>query len=184
MILSVRAAPKWLLILLKIRLTVSRLSLLKKIRVKLINVKVIKTNITFIKNELVFLKGEIFNHSLCTTNPNPFKPPQIINNHELPCQKPPKSIVTNKLILVLTLCFTLGKKYDNKTNVIARHNNTNNNHIFPVSRTKITDKKTIQIYDPTVPFLLPPKGMYKYSFSHDDKEMCQRFQNSLTSCDL
>ena len=112
-------------------------------------------------------------------NPKPFKPPQIKNSQLLPCHKPPSNMVTIKLIFVLMFCFTEGKAKARNTSNKKNPARKNNNHNFPLNNTMNKEMITMHTYEPIVPERFPPRGMYKYSCNQLDKEICQRFQNSL-----
>ena len=89
----------------------------------------------------------------------PFKPPQIMKFHEAPCHKPPKSIVSMRLISVVMVLRDSGLKRAISTMIKVTTPTPKPTHQLPERNTAIAAIMTMMQYEPKVPLRLPPSGM-------------------------
>ena len=86
----------------------------------------------------------------------PFKPPQIMKFHEAPCHKPPRSIVSMRLISVVMVFRELGLKTANKTRMTVTTPTPKPTHQLPERNTAMAATMAMMQNEPKVPFRLPP----------------------------
>ena len=89
----------------------------------------------------------------------PFKPPQIIKFHEAPCHKPPSSMVSIELMLVVIFFRFSGLKMATKAMMSASTPTPSPTHQLPLKNTAMAAIMVMMQNEPKVAFRLPPKGI-------------------------
>ena len=130
-------------------------------RVKVMKWKVKPTATARFQKASFCSHGLIFRHSLYTVMPSPLSPPQMTKFQPAPCHSPPRSMVIQMLMLVVTHRWKVGMRHmaapaANKVAARpARNRGSGHSMTMNVSR----NKPHMAVNQEA--FRLPPMGMYR-----------------------